>query len=278
MVAFLTLYKETSLASIWRDISKAKIAAIVILIAAASFLVIRIIAQPGPSMPPTGGGGPAEIPVAGVIEPKQRVDDTTVTRVIDYADGTWSTMPEPLPEINSLVEGAEIVLTSILEGDFDSYHTLMLGRGAVLSPRAEAMMKLRPVPEGMTPEAWEATDTMDRLRIVWADPEARSVAWDRIDLSDIRAGTGWNRSSEYVGEKHIGIFSIYDMPSGGIQLLGRANEGEIPAAWFSVPVRFNSGTVGHYRVVFLHDPTTRQWLPARLEIHGPDALQALPLI
>lgn len=252
--------------------------ALVLVFAAAAFLVFRIISQPGPATSPSRDGQATEIPVASVIEPKHRVDDTTVIRVIDQADATWSTLPVPLPEVNPLVDGAEIVLASIIEGDFDAYHRFMVERGAVLSPRAEAILKLRPVPDGMTPEAWEATDTMDRLRIVWADPKARSVAWDRIDLSDIRAGTGWNRSSEYIGEKHIGIFSIYDMPSGGIQLLGRASNGEIPTAWFSVPVRFNTGAVGHYRVIFVHDPATREWLPGRLEIHGPEAMRALPLI
>lgn len=258
--------------------SKPQIAAVVLLVAAAAFLVVRLLSQPGPATSPRTPGVQSDTPPAAYFEPKDHVDAQTVARVMEHATDTWNQSPETVPELDALETGAELVLTSILEGDFDAYHAYMLERGAVLSPRAEALMKMRPVPEGMTPEAWEATDTMGRLRIVWADPKARSVAWDRIDLSDVRAGTGWNRSSEYIGEKHIGIFSIYDMPSGGIQLLGRANEGEIPTAWFSVPVRFTSGTVGHYRVMFLHEPTTGVWLPARLEIHGPDSLRALPLI
>lgn len=261
-----------------RGIAKPQIAAIVLLTAAAVFLVVRLVNQPGPATSPRTPEVQSDTPPEAHFEPKDRVDAQTVARVMEHAGHNWNQTPEVLPELEALEADAELVLTSILEGDFDTYHAYMLERGAVLSPRAEALMKMRPVPEGMTPEAWETTDTMGRLRIVWADPQARSVAWDRIDLSDVRAGTGWNRSSEYIGEKHVGIFSMFDMPSGGIQLLGRASEGEIPSAWFSVPVRFNSGLAGHYRVIFLHDPATRAWLPARLEIHGPDALRALPLI
>jgi hypothetical protein len=200
-------------------------------------------------------------------------------RIAEAGATKWASAGIPEDRVKLLAADVAVLLTSVLQPDFEVFAKRMEERGDTLGPDAGPYAAR----EWSYPENAEIAQEMshqpvrDQIAYLWDHPELRGLAIKEV----VDASWSFDVGKEYAEHWASGLYGKYSvftpldrtMP----QLARQWGAGKVPGAWLELVVELSTGAKVTMRWDFAYLPEHKLWHPVFSSVNAGTGIRVVPL-